>query len=245
MSVTAIQRLPNRPSKPYIEPTKARPRIESMTAIIGLRGPRRVVLGADTQISQEGHHKFFETKIFECVGTNWRTAFVYSGLPALAKEAAERTFKRLRKESDVGIRTIRLAYEDTLVELGQRNYEMPLSLIICANTDMTPPHAWVFDQKAFHEAEDFSCYGVGDSSLMRYLGPTLSEPPLDANEQENQAIYLISKAIEHIDHCGGNVKVVVLEENKPLKHLTQEDIKTRLQVMKQREIAALRSIIRR
>lgn len=217
MSLSAIPRLPNRPSRPYIRPVPKK--VKAMTIVIGFQCGDGIVLAADRLLSAEGHHKFQESKLIP-IGTLHCTFYMaYSGLPVLAKEAAEKLGNRLCDlDDDITGREIlsrqdaKKCIEDTLVEMSQQRYDkLTLSLLIVATYPKGVPDLFIFNETGFHTVNEFEVLGVGDSSLIRYL-QQLYNPIDNTSTCERLAIFLIEKAKEHIDGCGGKTDLLSVRQ---------------------------------
>lgn len=235
---------------------RSKPDNPRMTVIVGIPG-QSVVLAADQQLSIKEGHKFNEEKLFVIDGLRWTVVLAYAGVPSIAKEIREKIGNRLfsLENTDEPLsftdQVARTEVESILLEVAQRHYELNLQMLVAASIPPDSPVLWVFDQRAFRQADDLVYLGVGESSISRYLKdymyPTAFERECgqgyDSEKNLDLALLLVERAKEYIDGCGGPTNAMVLGGEGKFSWLRPEEIQQRIDRMKQKERSALRSIL--
>ena len=93
-----------------------------------------------------------------------------------------------------------------------------------------------FDGKGLHKTENCAFLGVGDSSLLHFLVEMFYSPSMKVTEGINLALYLVQKAEDYIDGCGGPIDLGVMDwTDDSCRMLSQEEIATRIKRMERRE----------
>jgi 20S proteasome alpha/beta subunit len=227
------RRLPKPPEKPYKAP---------MTAVANLRWGNGIVLCADRQITQPGGHKYYEQKISIERIQNQDIVFAYSGLPSLALEAREKIVKKLTQIHFSEEHLYEIC-DDVFTNMGRQYTDMNLQMFISNPSVFEDPRSLRFDGKGLHRSENVSFLGVGDSSLLRYLVDMLYIPDMGPNDAINLAIYLVRKAEDYVDGCGGPIDLGIMDcGDDSCRMLSQDEIDTRLKRMEKQE-GLLRDLI--
>jgi 20S proteasome alpha/beta subunit len=244
MSVTAIPKLPYRPTKPYIQPHRE---AKAMTIVVGLKCQDGVVLCADQQITASGAFKFNECKIHTESMGHTSIVFAYSGLPSLDKEVRE---KMMRKLDETGISEdyVYQAADEVLTEMGRNYSDMPLQMLIGTTGNpaevFNEPTLLKFDGRGLHKADSYCLLGVGESALVRFFVEKLYYSWMPIQEAVNLAVYLVSKAEQYIDGCGGPINVSWMEcLSLSCQTLPEKDIQNRINLMEKREAIFKKLII--
>lgn len=239
------QKLPCRDQKPYIPPQRKGAR--AMTIVAGFRCTDGIVVCADQQISLPGFHKYHEAKISREADQEWTSIlFAYSGLPGLAREAQEKMVRALRPHrAKITSALVGDVADEVLTGMGRQYAELELQLLIGTSAYLERPELLKFDGKSLHTADNFNVLGAGDSSLTRFLSDKMYSPEIDVENGQMLGVYLIKKATEYVDHCGGPIDVAVLENySGSVRYLSEPDIEMMLKKMESRETFLNQIIIR-
>src|ERR1700691_2136929 len=215
MSVTAIPKLPYKPTKPYIQPRNT----QAMTIAIGLKACDGVVFCSDSQITIPQYMKYTGPKVFTLSSNKndankWAIGFTYSGDP----ERMHRVFEQMsdvlcKKDVTVNKDLIRTCFEKSLGDVRSTiintNYE---SIdILCGGSIGTSSEPFMFCGKSgsITESKELVLLGCGDSSLSRYLEGMFPDGRLlmDASTALVSGAYLIEQAKLYVDGCGGNSQI--------------------------------------
>lgn len=243
-----------RPGKPFLPPKPIRPYIplerrKAMTIALGLPCTDGLVICTDGQLTVSGGHKFQEEKI-ECEEFYGATlVFSYAGLPGLWKEARNKIVHSLQKleapfEEGPAItpENVYNAADEVFTGMGRLYTELNLQMLIAVGGVLHAPELFVFDRNAFYRATDFTCLGVGESSLVRYLADSLYRRSISKEEGKNIGIYLVSKAIQYIDGIGPPIDAIVVSGHLP-EWLSEQEIKERESAMLSKEKPFLKKIV--
>ncbi len=216
MSSPQLIEVPIRHRKPYPDtpPKPKTPRGKAMTIAAGFRCQDGIILCADRQISSVGRHKYSEEKILPIDGVNWKVALTYAGEPGLAKEARDKIVIGLRAAQTLSRQEFMDVCDDVLTNRMVRQYvDLDLWLLVAYTAKKEEPELMVFDGKALFVGAGFHCFGVGDSSLIRFLEKNLYSPDISCEFGEVFAIYLVGQAKKYIDHCGGETDILTLRRD--------------------------------
>lgn len=192
------------------------PRSKAVSVGVGFLCQDGIVICADTQITWPENHKYYECKIYPYGGTHWTAATTFAGNPELMKSfdgkfresmelmPAPYTASRIQDN----IETI-LSFLDIL-----KDDPMQLSLlfgIVIPNKEFRLLKA---EGRIVRPVPRFDYVGVGDSSLLRYLAPLLTQTGQYTSKQAlNIATYLVLQAKRYVDGCGGSTDGRVLQPN--------------------------------
>jgi len=187
-----------------------------VTIGIGFLCEDGIVLCADNQITWPQSHKDYECKIYRHGDADWSMISTFSGDPdlvksfngkfkdAMSKVAAPYTAAKIQ---DV-IETV-LSFLDIL-DANPSDLWM-LCAVAIPNSEMRLVRT---TGKVVSEVGAYSYVGVGDSSLLRYLGQLITDVqfhrPYRADQAYMLATYLVLKAKTHIEGCGGDTDAYVL-----------------------------------
>lgn len=190
----------------------ARKLVKAMTIAIGFRCSNSLILCTDSQVSSVDHHKYYEQKIFAIEAPNGVVVLAYSGLPSLIKEVFGKTYKQL-EETEITVDFVYGVLDTILTDMGRQYAEVQLQLVAAFSARKQPLEMLAFDGKGLHTGDYFSCFGVGDTSLVHYLKDSLYSPGMDTEHGKALAIYLVSKAKKYVDHVEGDIQLTVVKEN--------------------------------
>lgn len=227
-----------RPKPPYLPKPQQAPRKEAVTIVIGFRCVDGIVICADQQITAAGAFKYHEPKISAEDFETFTAVFAYAGLPGLAQEVHNKVCAVLHNTSIEAavIGSVREIAESVLSDMGRLYTDLQLQMLIGVNSWQEGAELLKFDGKAVHVARHFECLAFGDSSLVRFLAEKLYARTLDVKAGMDLAIYLVKKAEDYIDGCGGPIDVAALEPtDRSYRRLSQSFIQQRIAKMEAQE----------
>jgi hypothetical protein len=197
-----------------------------------------------------GGYKYEADKIYKTwrgeslSNTPWKILATYAGSPGLMKEVHEKMLYHFARIQDVTCEIIRNTIDEILNEMGRVYVALDLELLIAYHVTGEMAELLKFDGKALHVVGEPEILGVGDSALIRYLMGALYYANSTVDYGENLAIYLVSKANEHIDKCGGGPDVVVLTSDGELYITPASDVLAKASAMENIERSALLEVIK-
>lgn len=215
---------------------------QTLTIAIGFRCSDGVVLAADTQLTWAGSHKGYETKMHPHQTEEHNVTFTFAGDYTIWKSFNEKFAEALPMlPRPLTIPIIKTAIE-TILSLFSVLEANPNELnLLCG---ITVPGGGITlcktQGQTIHEVSEYEYVGVGDSSLLRFLGPLLTSPPPVAPIERQgfivrQAVmiatYLVLKAKTNIDGCGGDTDVWIVRSNGCLELKTLSEIYRTEQMM--------------
>jgi 20S proteasome alpha/beta subunit len=113
---------------------------------------------------------------------------------------------------------------------------MELQMFISSPAIFEDPVSFKFDGKGLHKSENYSFLGAGDSSVLRYLIEMLYSPEMKVESGINLALYLVQKAEDYIDGCGGPIDLGVMDwSDESCRMLAPEKIEEKLRSMEKQE----------
>lgn len=206
-----------------------------MTIAIGFRCSDGVVLAADTQLTARDSHKLYETKMQPHLTEEHNVTFSFAGDYTLWRSFNEKFAQALQ-----------LVPRPLTVPKIKNTIEAVLSLFDVLDTNpaelnllcgiAVPDSGFTLCKTqghAIHEVSGYEYVGVGDSSLLRFLGPLLTQPPPVAPIGQSGVIvrqavmiatYMVMKAKTNIDGCGGDTDVWVVRSDGNLRVESLSDI---------------------
>ncbi len=115
--------------------------------------------------------------------------------------------------------------DEVLSNLGRlyTQTDYPLQLLIVLAAWLEKPVLLKFDGRALHDADNFNCLGVGNSPFIRFLSDTLYSPEMDTRTGISLAAYIVRKAEQYIDWCGGRIDVVAITDYEDFCAWVPED----------------------
>jgi 20S proteasome alpha/beta subunit len=215
-----------------------------MTIALGMCCTDGIVIAADSQITRPDYYKYYESKVSYTEGKDWALLFGYADSPGLYKEAREKIARKLPNTGP----TLDLVYtacdEVFFGEMGG-HYGISLQMFIGISIPRYDIRLLVFDGKGLYWDDGIKFFGVGDSSLMKYLSDSLYEKPMSVKQGERLAVYMVAKAKQCIDHCGGDTTVHSLLYGGKVSGLLPEDIVRLEKEMESKEKVCLKQILGR
>jgi 20S proteasome alpha/beta subunit len=200
---------------------------QSMTIGIGIMCEGGIVLCADRQITLAYSYKYPETKISEWSGNGWIVAMTYAGVPARFFELSKHIESHLYAVSDDEITSdyVRNGVVDALKKMGDLASDNPsLALIIAVSTIMEQPQMFCFQKSQVDLSDGFACIGIGDSALIRHLSTRFLHQHRKLNFGVGLALYMVKKAEDHIDGCGGPSDLLILRTGGNYKWIQDTQI---------------------
>ena len=189
-----------------------------MTIGVGFKCVNGIVLGADTQITWPGNHKYYENKIFarsEGLSDNpWSVAFTYAGNPNLAKSFHAKFIAAIPHiPRPVTEEKLQQAVEAVLslftFDSDQNVLQMIGGLVAGGEPVLIETSGCVVNPVG-----QIASIGVGDSSVLRFLKPLIADGVSRVRPAINAAIALVLQAKRYVDQCGGDTTIVVLRRNR-------------------------------
>ncbi len=218
-----------------------------MTIVLGFRCADGVVMCADQQITAPGAFKYHQTKITVEDFEGFSAVFAYAGQPGLALEVHDKIAKVLR---DLGEQksvsdAVRQSVDSVLSDMGRLYTQLELQMLI-GTTAVHQKAALVgFDGKSVHAALPFNYLGIGESSLIRFLAQKLYTTKIDVRAGVDLGAYLVKKAEDYIDGCGGPIDVVTLADNYGLTRFSHAVIQQRIREIERQEAGLHNFLIRK
>jgi 20S proteasome alpha/beta subunit len=208
-----------------------------MTIVLGFRCTDGVIICADQQITAPGAFKYHQTKIKVEHFDSFAAVFAYSGLPGLALEVHDKIANTLRKMSaDQPVsKIVRETADNVLSNMGRLYTELELQMLIGTSARDEKAALVRFDGKSVHAAVDFNYMGVGESSLIRFLAQKLYTSKIDLEIGADLGAYLIKKAEDYIDGCGGPIDVVAVGDDYAVKKWSHAIVQERIRAMERQE----------
>jgi hypothetical protein len=167
------------------------------------------ILAIDQQITFQGaykiHHKKYSTSTRGFVDV----AFLYSGEPGTFSAFTQKVEASLDLQTNITPEIIQETIKTTVESMKLRDsFDTRLWLLIGVCEILSTPWLIVFDGKeVFKAPEGIQIIGAGDTSLIHYLSERLYR--LDMTTDQGIALggYLVKKATQYIDGCGGPIDV--------------------------------------
>lgn len=206
-----------------------------MTIAIGFRCSDGVVLAADTQLTVRDSHKLYETKMHPHQTEEHNVTFTFAGDSTIWKSFNEKFAEALPMlPRPLTIPIVKTAIETVLTFFPVLDTNPGELNLLCGIAVRGGGFTLCKTQgHAIHEVSGYEYVGVGDSSLLRFLGPLLTQPPPVAPIERQgfivrQAVmiatYLVLKAKTNIDGCGGDTDVWVVHRNGCLETKTLSEV---------------------
>jgi hypothetical protein len=178
-----------------------------VTIGIGFLCDDGIVICSDNQITWTQSHKDYKRKIYQHSTADWAALFTFAGNPDLM-ESFDGKFRETMKivppphtasKIQDAIETV-LSFMD-LVETDPDGLYMICGIVI----PKREVRLLKTSRKIVSELQDYGYVGVGDSSILRFLGQLITQSPKGYRTRQalRLAIYLVLKAKTHIDGCGG------------------------------------------
>jgi len=219
-----------------------------MTAIVGLKCCDGWVLCADQQISIPGSHSYQEEKLRLIQGADWCVTVGYAGSPLTVNTLRGELLDNLLRleDEEISAEKVCTIIDESLEKLfANKQYGKWDQLLI--GFSKVPENPKLFIQtppnKNLLPAQNFTCLGVGESSLIRYLGNSLYSGDITTDLGKNVGIYLVAKAIQYIEGYGDPMDIVVLKNGGNVQWLGHSEIQERRSAMESIENQALLKII--
>lgn len=212
MSVTASQRLPNRPSKPYIQPVPRK--AKAMTIAASFECQEGFVLCADRLMTHGKHTDFgafahYEKKVFGFDDLDFAIAVCGSGDTITMRAVSDSILSKMELAKRPPISS---ALEESLNDAATKLGCAPeLSLIVAAVSDTGESHYFRTDGLIVQPANLVEILGLGETSLIRYLIDSAYKPSMSIQELSCLAVFMVYEAKKYCpQYCGGQTDVCVL-----------------------------------
>lgn len=189
---------------------------KAVTIAMGFTCEDSIILCADTQITAEGSHKYYEHKIFPHVTTDCSVAFAYSGYPELMKSFDDKFSEAMEsKTAPITLAILQKQIEATLLEMNTVISGTQFSMLAGLVVPLDGMRLLKAENNVIHRVPS-GFVGVGDKSLVRYLTNLLmqtSSGSLTSRQAELLGFYIIKSAKDWVDGCGGTTDVVILRRD--------------------------------
>lgn len=232
MSVTAIQRLPKIPLKPYIRPDKRG--IKAMTIAAGFRCADGIVLCADSQITAADGTKYNAEKLIGYSNDDIDVVFAFAGVEVFSKMCIERLAQRIltSQVSDVEqvLRDEALSIHQTYApQATSSTTEYDLDVLVATKFRLQDRDVLAL----FHiegpavspPIKTFDCIGIG-RTVARQAVNVFYKSQLSIQEASRIAVYSLQQTKTNVDGCGGPSQIILIwddSEDKDLRLLGPSD----------------------
>lgn len=195
-------------------PSRRLPKGKAVTIGVGFTCQQGIVLGADTQITCDGFHKYYEHKIYSKQTSAASVAFTFSGDPGLMKSFCDRFFDALDSARELKSIEIEQWISGILGEMEEVKATADLSMLAGIVLPSKEFRLLRTDAKKVYRIPS-GFIGVGDSSLIRYLMALLTQSayPFSLRQAELLSFYIVQQAKNWIDGCGGETDVLFLRSD--------------------------------
>jgi hypothetical protein len=180
------------------------------------------VLCADNQITYPANHKYYECKIYPIPFPTFTIAATFAGNPNLMKSFWGKFAQAVTlvapppataaKVQDV-IETV-LSMMD-LVDSDPDGLHLMIGIAVGGSKETLLLKT---ERKIVSIVQAYDYIGVGDSSLLRYLGPLLTgHGEFITKQAVYLGSYLVLSAKRYVEGCGGDTDVYVVKSNGQLE----------------------------
>lgn len=190
---------------------------KAVTIGVGFLCLNGIVICADNQITWPGSHKYYKCKIYPHNTPDWGAVFTFAGNPNLM-ESFDGKFRDAMQIVTAPFTTRRIQEViETLLSLMDTVDSDPdgLHMLCGIATPNTGMRLLKTERKVVSEVRGYDYVGVGDSSILRYLGQLITESYAGYTTQQAFALatYLVLKAKTHVEGCGGDTDAMILRPN--------------------------------
>jgi 20S proteasome alpha/beta subunit len=225
-SVLIPERLPKRPTKPYIPSVNTKRK--SMTIALSIHAPDGIVLCSDSQLTVPQYMKYSGKKIATIERKDeWSVGLTYSGDPERMQRVCEQMRAALIHKKEVDEKYVKQCLEESLADVRSSIIDLSYESIdvLCGFArKMTLDEEQAWANKGLHlftgkngvvtePVEEFSILGVGNSALSQYLEKLLSsfgQTYVTYSMALVIGAYIVEQAKKYIDGCSGDLQVCVL-----------------------------------
>jgi hypothetical protein len=188
------------------------PRGKAVTIGVGFRCDDEIVICADNQITWPQSHKYYECKIYPHRTDDWTLVNTFSGDPELVKAFNERFGEAMpHAPKPHTARQVRSVIESVLSQMDDVADLYMLCAVVIPQAEM---RLYRTSGKIVREVDTYDYIGVGDTSLLRYLGSLLTESVVPSGYGSEYAYqlgcYFVLKAKVFIEGCGGDTDAVIV-----------------------------------
>jgi len=193
-----------------------------VTIGIGFLCEDGVLLAADSLISVPGYHKYYECKLYAHGKEGLAIAFTFAGNPIVMKMFNGKFEKGLAQlRGTIHADDVQNLVEHVLSDMDILDGEGAIQLhMLCGVSVATPQEMRLIrtEGKAVANISGFDYIGVGDTSLLRYLVPLVTETnTYTADQAFGLAVLLILQAKRYVTDCGGDTNVYIVKPNGHLE----------------------------
>ena len=184
-----------------------------MTIALGFNCIGGVVLCADQQIGASGWHKFNESKMYVINNPTeplYTIVLTYAGDPSVMKTFHQKFAGVVSaNKAFSSVRNLQTLLEGCLLDMNQ---DAVNSTDLLCGVSVQGGTYGLLRTKGYsvYEIGDYDQIGVGDSSLVRFLSQMLVSHPMKVYPAVYIGNYIVKKAKEFVDGCGGETDILIL-----------------------------------
>jgi 20S proteasome alpha/beta subunit len=186
--------------------------VKAMTIGIGLTTPEGVVLASDTQVTVEGFFKDDDCKLREIsFADEGAVVASFAGYPSLMNIAYKGLVEALSAVPRPEWKDIDKRIGASLSELRTKHPEEMAcqQFLFAVSSPLQYPTLYRADGDVL-SVEPWTCIGVGDSSLVRFLIGRFWRSDLSVECAILLAAYIVHYAKKYIDKVGGDTQIFVV-----------------------------------
>jgi hypothetical protein len=216
MSVIAIPKLPNKPTKPYIQPDKREKK--AMTIAAGFRCSDGIVLCADSQITAADGTKYNAEKLIGYSNDDIDVIFAFAGVEVFSKMCIERLARRILTSE---VSNVEQVLRDEVLNIHQiyapqatsSTTEYDLDVLVgikfrLQNRDVLA--LFHIEGPAVSPAiTTFDCIGIG-RTVARQAINVFYKPQLSVQEASRVAVHCLQQTKTNVDGCGGPSQIITI-----------------------------------
>jgi 20S proteasome alpha/beta subunit len=189
-----------------------------VTIGIALRCSDGIVLGSDRQMTRSGSDKFYQQKVFHDLHDDQILALTGADDPTLVKEVWDKLRAVPRQDRTASLGD---CLESILNDMGRLRTDLPLQLLV-GMADGQGTELVGFTGKGLYAIQAYEFVGAGDSSLLRFLVERLHRADLPVSRALHLGAYLLGRAKDYVDGCGGPSDMLALRPRPTLQTLAPE-----------------------
>jgi 20S proteasome alpha/beta subunit len=195
-----------------------------MTIGMGFKCANGVVLLSDCQITIPQILKDYQSKLHLFGHRKISIASVYSGTPNIAL-AMVKSLERGLAENDPKTEDKIIALIKSKIKSLAKEYPEPMRAqeFLYAISSPNKMPRFLHIQDSVMDEPEWSCIGIGETALIRYLLASLNPLPikvLDTKAAFSLGIYMIRQAKLYIDGCGGSTDAVIASPDGAIRVLS-------------------------
>lgn len=176
-----------------------------------------VVICADTQVTWEQSHKYYETKLYPLATDDYTLVFTYAGNPEMMRMFFAKFQGSTRHlKPPLSTEMVRNLIESVLSNMDILDSPHQVLRMLCGVAIRPSGEIALVrtENKIVNPVRGFDYIGTGDSSLLRYLSKLLTETRGYTMEQAKYlCTYFVLQAKRYIDGCGGETEMRTISKS--------------------------------